>query len=328
MDSYKNKSKKILLFFATFLFLNVQNAVSQDFNKEEQYKQALQNAKLAFQAEQYSQAVVFYREALNIKPNALLPKYKIEDIRTIYIKKEMEAIQTVEKKDKKRKRKKVKKETIEKEAEVLATKKMNQEADRVLKELDELKTVAEVLNINDSINLDIEEVQVDDTEPDREIAMNEIETRKNKTISFEKPKKQITAKPKNLKETKESVVNKKEIAAKHQLTKKKNKLPLKQKNSIKKSTAKSDKKNPEWVKKEHIRLAKKYPNKKTIEEIEKPQKHITRIIMNIDGKVTTYLKVKHSWGATFYFIDEVGLDLRSISQTYFFSMTDLNTYKK
>lgn len=328
MDSYKNKSKKILLFFATFLFLNVQNAVSQDFNKEEQYKQALQNAKLAFQAEQYSQAVVFYREALNIKPNALLPKYKIEDIRTIYIKKEMEAIQTVEKKDKKRKRKKVKKETIEKEAEVLATKKMNQEADRVLKELDELKTVAEVLNINDSINLDIEEVQVDDTEPDREIAMNEIETRKNKTISFEKPKKQITAKPKNLKETKEPVVNKKEIAAKHQLTKKKNKLPLKQKNSIKKSTAKSDKKNPEWVKKEHIRLAKKYPNKKTIEEIEKPQKHITRIIMNIDGKVTTYLKVKHSWGATFYFIDEVGLDLRSISQTYFFSMTDLNTYKK
>lgn len=328
MDSYKNTSKKILLFFATFLFLNVQNAVSQNFDNEEQYKQALQNAKLAFQAEQYSQAVVFYREALNIKPNALLPKYKIEDIRTIYIKKEMEAIQTVEKKDKKRKRKKIKKETIEKEAEVLATKKMNQEADKVLKELDDLKTMAEVLNIDDSINLDIEEVQVDDIEPNREIVMNEIETRKNKTISFEKPKKQITAKAKTIKKINETATQKKADYKKPQITKKPNNSPPEKKNSTKKSTTKSKKNNPEWVKKEHIRLAKKYPNKKTIEEIEKPQKHITRIIMNIDGKVTTYLKVKHSWGATFYFIDEVGLDLRSISQTYFFTMTDLNTYKK
>lgn len=328
MDSLKNKSKKNLLFFVAFLLLNVQNVFSQNFDNEEQYKQALQNAKLAFYAKQYSQAVFFYREAIKIKPDALLPKYKIEDIRTIYIKKEMETIKTVEKKDKKRKNKKGKNEILEKEAALLATKKMNQEADKVWKELDELKTIAEVLHIEDTIDFDIEEVQVDDIEPDREVSMNEMETKKNNPISFETQKKQITAKPKTIKKINESVAKKKEITEKYQVTKKQQNSSKKKKNSTKKNTEKYQKNNPEWVKKEHIRLAKKYPDKKTIEEIQKPQKHITRIIMNIDGKVTTYLKVKHSWGATFYFVDEVGLDLRSISQTYFFTMTDLDTYKK
>ena len=48
--------------------------------------------------------------------------------------------------------------------------------------------------------------------------------------------------------------------------------------------------------------------------------------MNIDNKVVIYLKVKHSWGATYFFIDEVGQELKSISATYFNLMTNLKTY--
>ena len=81
-----------------------------------------------------------------------------------------------------------------------------------------------------------------------------------------------------------------------------------------------------WIEQEKDRLITVYPNKKTVEEIDKPGKHITRIIMNIDNKVTIYLKVKHSWGATFFFIDEVGLELKSISETYFNLKTNLKTY--
>lgn len=316
--------KHILLFL--FFTFTTQHAISQSFDKEEQYKQALQNAKLAFNAKQYSQAVVFYREALKIKPKALLPQYKIEDIRTIYIKKEIDLLKTANKpkdkpkKTKRKKQKKAEQEAINKQVEATATKKMNQDAEKVMKEMYELKTVAEVLNIDDEPDIDTENIEVQDIEPDRETAMKEIKTKNSKPIKYETDKQQITAKTKEIK--KEETI-KKPVEKPEKKQKKTVKKATKPK-IVKKTTKKPTK---DWIEKENNRLAKIYPNKKTIEEIDKPQKHITRVIMNINGKVTTYLKVKHSWGATFYFVDEVGLDLSSISQNFFFRMTNLDTYK-
>ncbi|MCK9208413.1 MAG: hypothetical protein M0P66_14975, partial [Salinivirgaceae bacterium] len=81
-----------------------------------------------------------------------------------------------------------------------------------------------------------------------------------------------------------------------------------------------------WIEQEQKRLAVSYPNKKTVEELDQPGKHITRVIMNINQKVVIYLKVRHSWGATFFFIDEVGQELKSINEQYFNLMTNLDTY--
>lgn len=83
--------------------------------------------------------------------------------------------------------------------------------------------------------------------------------------------------------------------------------------------------NNEFIEKENQRLVEKYPNKKTVETIEKPGKIITRVVMNIDQKVTVYLKVKHGWGATYYFIEEIGFEPKSVSGIYFNRMTDLTT---
>ena len=72
------------LFLLTFCLLPT-ISFSQTSDSEQQYKAAMQNAKTAFDAKMYSEALYFYREALKIKPDAKLPRYKIEDIRTIYI---------------------------------------------------------------------------------------------------------------------------------------------------------------------------------------------------------------------------------------------------
>ena len=75
------------------------------------------------------------------------------------------------------------------------------------------------------------------------------------------------------------------------------------------------------------KLRVQYPEQKTVLEIDQPGKHITRVIMNIDNKISVYLKVKHSWGATFFFEDEIGEDnLRRISELTFNKMTNLATY--
>ena len=49
------------------------------------------------------------------------------------------------------------------------------------------------------------------------------------------------------------------------------------------------------------KLAREYPEGVTTEHYEKDKRTITRVIVNYDGVATDYRKVKHSWGGTFYF---------------------------
>lgn len=325
--------KHFLVVIYTLLSFSI---AAQDFNVDDQYQQAMENAKIAFEANQYSQAVMFYREALSIKSDALLPKYKIEDIRTIYIKKELDSLQStpvpVSEKPKKKKKKEVEAEqvVIEQKAEVLATQKMNHEADLAKQELELLVQQAEILEINDKpIILDEENIQ--DLEPNRETSLSTLNTKTATTIDNDTKKEasELTVETQIVPvvEIIEDSPEPEQIIVEEHVVEDPKPEPV-----VKTVKAKPVKKpgvvkNEAWIQEETKRLAEKYPNKKTVEEIESPGKHITRVIMNINGKISTYLKVKHSWGATYFFIDEVGLELRSISHSYFNLMTDLTTYK-
>jgi hypothetical protein len=306
-----------------FILLITFNLYSQEFTIEQQYKQAMTNAKTAFEAKQYSEAVMFYREALKIKPDALLPKYKIEDIRTIYIKKEMASVKpkTSEKQKKKSNKKQQKEDKVLAEKiKTEATKKMNNDADKIQQELKNI----DVVDINDDteINLDSEDISITDIESDKQTIVKKIDT-KNSNLSVKSDKQTknnvSVMQKRTVPEIKQTSVKESE--------KKKNEQP-KHIDSSKKNqqTKQSSTTKKKWIEQENEKLAKKYPNKKTVEEIDKTGKHITRIIMNINNKVTIYLKVHHNWGATYYFIDEVGRELRSINQQYFNLMTNLETY--
>jgi hypothetical protein len=63
---------------------------------------------------------------------------------------------------------------------------------------------------------------------------------------------------------------------------------------------------------ELIQLDKEYPTGKTVEEFDKFNMHITRIIMSFDESIKLYLKVEHDWGKVFYF-----RNIQSISEELF-----------
>lgn len=373
------KEKK--LFIVLILLAVINSIFAQEFNIDSQYKQAMGNAKLAFEAKDYSTAVLFYREAQKIKPDALLPRYKIEDIRTIYIEKELKSTpEQVNKNVKsKRKKKELEQEKAENKriAEEKATKKMNDDADMALAELkninvelievDELeedlnmadKAEIEPLEENKNANIEIRTTKIIENENDLKlndkekiesiisnkesnlkIKATEIQEDEDdllidvvdKVSDIEEDKNaELEIKVVDIEEDKESLEDNSEIELVNS-QKIPDKLPEKKPEVVPVKTEKADAmpqsaaEKQVWIKNEKKRLATVYSNKKTVEEIVKPGKYITRVIMNIDNDITIYLKVKHSWGATFFFIDEVGQELRSINEQYFNLMTNLKTY--
>jgi hypothetical protein len=300
----------VLLFF-------VENMISaQVFNKKEQYDQAMKIAKQAFDAQQFSEALMFYKEAIDINPDALLPKYKIEDIKTIYIKKELNTIKTedssrdIVKTNKRRQKKEEEKEKlIEAKVEEQVIKKMNDDAEKVVTELK--FSDIDVIDIDEEPVID-DDIEVDNIQKDRVAGISKIEIKTQNRIK-EQPGDSLTL-----------VINSVE-RLKPEKNKKEEKVVDKPKpvQVVKEKTIDNDE---NWIEKENEILLKKYPNKKTVENIEKPGKHILRVIMNIDNRVTIYLKVKYDWGAVYFFIDEVGKGLKSISENYFNIKTNLNTY--
>ncbi|MBI9067532.1 MAG: hypothetical protein JEZ09_09595 [Salinivirgaceae bacterium] len=324
--------KKLILLPILLLYVLCNFLAAQDFDAEQQYNQAMTNAKQAFEAKQYSQAVMFYREAIKIKPDALLPKYKVEDIRTIYIEKELDLVKVEPLTTKNGKVKKKKKKEIQAEEELLtekakeiATVKMNEEAEKELAELKELNI--SVIEINEDEEV-LETGDIQNIQKDREIGMDELEQKTAAKIegkSISDSNNQITLTAREFPEMSKDLIVK--VEEKELMNAEKPKpIMTKPVYTVSKPKEMTPEDKAIWVEHEKEKLAKQYPNKKTVEEIDKPGKHITRVIMNIEGKVTIYMIVKHSWGATFYFKDEIGQDLTSINQQYFNLMTDLNTY--
>ncbi|MDR0941727.1 MAG: hypothetical protein LBM68_05825 [Bacteroidales bacterium] len=67
----------------------------------------------------------------------------------------------------------------------------------------------------------------------------------------------------------------------------------------------------------------RYPQTRTIETIEEPQRKITRVILNNGSTVEIYRMVEHTWGATYYFIEEYPSGVQSIGYSAFMNRTKL-----
>ena len=305
------------IFSIAILLLVTISVSAQDSESEQQYKAAMQNAKTAFDAKMYSEALYFYREALKIKPDAKLPRYKIEDIRTIYIDDGIREIAE---------NKQIAQEEVKKQAEAQADERIETEIEQAQKELETLK-VATVISIDEETVVDDDVVEIADVEPTLETKQIEPEPEPEPAPQPEpiKPEPQpepvVTKPAEPVKEEPHPAVEPKKttVVSKPQ--------PLVSKPKPHSQLAMTDEEKEIRKEAEMQQLRLKYPEQKTVLEIDQPGKHITRVIMNIDNKVSVYLKVKHSWGATFFFQDEIGEDnLRSISELQFNKMTNLATY--
>lgn len=324
--------KKTVLYLILILFVSVPGILAQEFDANQQYNQAMANAKQAFEAKQFSEAVMFYREAIKIKPDARLPKYKIEDIRTIYIEKELGVInatpivtEKLKTNDNAKPEIELEKAKVEDAAKAEATRKMNEDADKAEAEIRQVPVaVIEISEDSDSPDLN-EYSDVVDSPGDKVVGVKKVEPKTQTNIDVESIKpdnSEINLTVREVPEIEKTIPIIEPTPEKKIEPKPKAATPT----YIEKAVTLSQSEKQIWIEQEKKRLAETYTNKKTVEEIEKPGKHITRVIMNIDNNVTIYLKVKHSWGATFYFIDEVGLELRSINESYFNTMTNLKTY--
>lgn len=301
------------LFLLTFCLLPT-ILFSQTSDSEQQYKAAMQNAKSAFDAKMYSEALYFYREALKIKPDAKLPRYKIEDIRTIYIDDGIKKIAE---------NKQIAQEEVQQQAETKADERIEAEVVQAQKELETLK-IATILDItDDDSNID-ETIDIEDVEPTQRPKIEIKEMSNNIEPIIEKPKSEI---PKIEKQNTE----KQAITPQKEITENDTKpiAPPKTKPITKpaqqtKAISDEEKEVRKEAEKQKLRI--QYPEQKTVLEIDQPGKHITRVIMNINNEINIYLKVKHNWGATFYFEEEIGEDIKSISELYFNKMTNLANY--
>ena len=307
------------LIIVIILLITSTLSYSQESATEQQYKAAMQNAKTAFDAKMYSEALYFYREALKIKPDAKLPRYKIEDIRTMYIDDGIKEIAE---------NKQIAQEEVKKQAEAKADERIETEIEQAQKELETLR-VAAVINIEEESVVYDENIDIADVEPTLETKLPEPEPEiiepepepvvvQQVEIVKEEPK-PVIEQPAPKEEKAEPKPAPKPVPAKP-VAKPANK-PVSQP----KAMTGEEKEARKEAEMQQLKI--KYPEQKTVLEIDQPGKHITRVIMNIDNKVSVYLKVKHNWGATFYFQDEIGEDnLRSISEQTFNKMTNLATY--
>lgn len=299
---------------ATALLLVTISLSAQTSDNEQQYKAAMQNAKTAFDAKMYSEALYFYREALKIKPDAKLPRYKIEDIRTIYIDDGIREIAE---------NKQIAQEEVKKQAEAKADERIETEIEQAQKELETLK-VAAVINIEEEAVAYDENIDIADVEPTLETKQPEPEPQPEQIEPEPKniePEPTVTQPVEPIKEEPKPIVEPKEttVVSKPQ--------PIVSKPKPRPQPAMTDEEKEARKEVEMQKLRVQYPEQKTVLEIDQPGKHITRVIMNVDNKVSVYLKVKHSWGATFFFEDELGDDnLISISELTFNKMTNLENY--
>ncbi|MBO7124509.1 MAG: hypothetical protein J6V74_01545, partial [Bacteroidales bacterium] len=74
-------------------------------------------------------------------------------------------------------------------------------------------------------------------------------------------------------------------------------------------------------------LRHKYPNERTIEVTQDSHKKTTRVFMNDGTRVEIYTMVEHTWGATYYFLEEYPTGTTSIGYAAFVNktkLTDLN----
>jgi hypothetical protein len=74
-------------------------------------------------------------------------------------------------------------------------------------------------------------------------------------------------------------------------------------------------------------LKKFYDKERTVEEFDLDRKHVTRVVIKKENYYKVYLRVEHSWGGIYYFIDESPLGYFSITESLFENCTGLDPRK-
>lgn len=317
-----------------------QSMLSLEFLKDttakgKQYIQLIFHADSLYKARNYEKAVAAYDEAFQLKQKEQYPRFKAEDIRTLYLKNdiakaEQKQGEPTEYAWSKRHREKEEREEREKHPEKKIEEPAKQKENPVItaNEKKEIKSQHIEQPIKKEQPLAENPKELTD---EKKIINPQIDeqTKKDadeKLKAYEKLKVQEKAEEKQKIEDRE--IAKKEIENKTIIienTKKEKEINTisdiiiqKSKNEEQKRiTADASFDQDAKPEDEQKILAAKYPKEKTIETIKEATKTITQIIINQNGMVTIYLKVAHNWGQTFYFIKEPTSQMKSISRDYF-----------
>lgn len=70
-------------------------------------------------------------------------------------------------------------------------------------------------------------------------------------------------------------------------------------------------------------LRKKYTTVRTVEVTQNSYKKTTRVFLNNGKTIEVYAKVEHSWGATYYYLEEYPTGFQNIGYSAFMNKTKL-----
>ena len=268
------------------------------------YKQALDQANQYYKEQKYAESVVYYRKALKIKPEERLPKYRIEDVYTLFLTNDVvatkeEAKQLVAEVEMSFDNFKNEKAFIQKTEEprkvesiqTIETKKTELPTTKVA----EKEIVAPTMGVSTKTAIKEETpVKIEPKPIEKPIVVEQAKPKEPENKIVEpKPVAVVETKPK---ETPKTFVEPKPI-------------PTQTKVAPTEEFESNDK------------LLQKYSAKKTVEVITEPTKTITNVYINSGAEVIVYSKVKHSWGGEFYFAKYPSLPKKNISLQHFMNST-------
>ncbi len=298
-----------LLTYANYLFS--QTVKNDSINNL--YSRTINIANELYKNKHYNESIAYYKAAKRLNPNEKLSQFRLEDIKTIFIKHDIAANRDEAQK------------IIDKVQEKIALKNEKNKVDDFFYDID---TTALAKNNENQKRIDslVASLNIDANAPNKKNKKETSEV-KNTVVTHpvlftEKPKK---ANPPKVDKAKKDTIKQKEIIVEQP---KKDIKPEENKATVNIEEKPQKKSEPVIIDEEKINreLAQKYPDTKTVENITKKHKKIKKVIINKDGKVTIYLKIIHDWGATYYFVDRSYLKQknRDITQREFYAQTGEN----
>lgn len=319
-----------------------QGVLSLEFLKDttpvgRKYISLIFHADSLYKAHDFQKAVATYDEAYLLKPKQQYPRFKAEDIRTLYLKNDITKTEQKQgvpteyawskrhrEKTEKEERKKLIAEgkTVpelrkEKQNPVTHEKSEKKEPVKVEEKQEQKKDTVTIVKKEDEIKKFVPQPVDEKTKKEAEEKLKTYEDLKAKEAAEEKQKeeKQELAKKEmnvNVKTDKKEVPLKKEITTISDIIVQKSREE--EQKRINANVSMEQEMKPED---EQKLLAAKYPKEKTVETIKEATKTTTQVIINQGGIVTIYLRVAHNWGQTFYFVKEPSSQMKSISRDYF-----------
>lgn len=276
--------------------INAQESIIRDPERKKQYEKLINQANELYNDKQYSASVHFYKKALDLAPEKKLAKYRLEDIKTIFIKEELAM-------------------NME-DAEILVNQ-IDSTLNEIAENLPEEKKDSLIFYISDIIPKNATTV---DNRPKDWIEMensvrNEMNNSSN-TIGEEKVVETLPEKKVEIEIVKDTTTVRVEKTEPVIKTISEPIIVISQK-----PQGKSAEELETERKKKVEELKIKYPDEKTIEIFEEKGKKTTRVVINRENKITVYLKVEHPWGGVYYFIDNSPFPVQSITSTSFVKNT-------